>query len=91
MRAPILLIVGLLALASLPDTRARADEGVTDKVKDSATDTKRDVRKGVRKVKRKFRKAAGTDTVGKDVKDKVHDVGDDLDAASQKTERKLKE
>jgi len=89
MRATILPMLGLLALATVSAPPARAEESVGDKARDSAADTKRDVKKGVRKIKQRVRKATGTDSTGKDIKDKVNDVGDDFDAAADKTKRKL--
>src|SRR4051794_11556638 len=66
------------------EATALADEVAGSQVKDAATDLKRDVKKGTRKVSRKVRKATGNDSIGKDVHDKVNDIGDDLEAASTK-------
>ena len=56
----------------------------TTAVKNTAIDAGTGTKKMVRTGKRKVRKAMGTDTVGKDIRDKVQDVGDDIDGARKK-------
>ncbi len=56
----------------------RADDNTISKqTADKIDDAKTDTTKSVRKLKRTARKATGTDTAVKDVKDKASDVGDD--------------
>lgn len=76
----------LLILSASP---VRADDSAATAVKNDASDAKTSVKKNWRKGKRKARKAAGTDTVGKDVKDSTNDVGDDVNNAAKKTKNKI--
>jgi hypothetical protein len=66
---------------------AHADETATEKVENKAGDIKTAAKKTTRKAKRHIRKAAGTDTVGKDAKDKVNDVKDDVSNGVDKMKR----
>ena len=81
--------LSLLTLVSASSVVTFADESTSDQIKDTGTNVKRDSKKGVRKFKRKARQATGNDSVGKDIKDGVNDVGDDIGAASEKAKRKL--
>jgi hypothetical protein len=86
------IILGLFVLTFafpvLTATVARAEESTVNKVKDDAGDTKTAVKKDARKVKRNVRQAVGTDSVGKDINDKAHDVGDDVSNGVAKAKRK---
>lgn len=88
MRKLFTLALTILAGAGFLLQQTWADESLTDKVQNTGTDMKRDTKKGVRKMKRKARKAAGKDTVGKDIKDGVNDLGDNIDAGVTKAKRK---
>jgi intein-encoded DNA endonuclease-like protein len=83
-----LSMVGALAL-SLHLTSVRADESTTDRIKDAAGDQSTAAKKTVRKAKQSVRKEAGTDTAGKDVKDKANDAGDSISNEAKKDQRKL--
>lgn len=76
---------GAVVLASLFAFSAFAQDAVNS-AKDAGSDVKRDTKKSTRTAKRKFRKATGQDTMGKDVKDKANDLGDDAKAASEKAQ-----
>jgi hypothetical protein len=66
-----------------------ADESVGGKVQDATGDATTSAKKTTRTAKRKVRKATGTDTVGKDMKDKVNDAGDDISNSAKKTGNKI--
>lgn len=71
------------------DTVLIADDSVQTKAKDEFSDMKTNVSKGVRKSKKNVRKARGTNTATKDAKDKVNDVGDDLENSKEKLEHRV--
>jgi hypothetical protein len=84
-----LLIVGLmLVLGGATGRSVFAEESAGNKVQDAAGDASAKTKKVVRKGKQKVRKAVGTDTMGKDIKDKVNDVGDDVSNEANKAKRK---
>jgi hypothetical protein len=84
------LTILAVALVTIHATPVRADDSATTKIENGASDAKTSTKKGVRKAKRKMRKAAGTDTVGKDIKDSANDTKDNMENAKDKTENKLK-
>ena len=79
----------LLALAHF--VSAQADESANTTIKNSSEDVKASTKKTVRNIKRKTRKAAGTDTAGKDIKDSVNDAGDDINKNAKKTKNKIED
>jgi ribosomal protein S3AE len=80
------LVFGSASLLAV--SAARADETVKEKVENTAGDMKTDAHKSHRAAKRHARKAAGTDNVAKDAKDKANDVGDDISNGADKAKRK---
>ena len=89
------MTLGVLALFSMGsilvsnlESVSVADESAVGKVQDAGSDAKTNTKKTIRKAKRKVRKATGNDTVGKDIKDKANDVGDDINGAVDKSKHK---
>ena len=86
------MTLGVLALFSMGsilvsnlESVSIANESAVGKVEDAGTDAKTNTKKTARKAKRKVRKATGNDTVGKDIKDKANDVGDEIGGAAEKS------
>lgn len=93
MKKNILWIVTALAIGApcvLYPTDSIAEESTTNKIKDEAGDIKTDVKKTARSGSQSVRKATGNDTMYKDAKDKVNDVGDDLSNQAAKAKRRNK-
>jgi len=80
-------LVTIAALGSVILPIAKAEESTTNKVKDSVDDATTKAKKTARAEKRKVREATGTDNLGKDAKDKVNDVGDDVSNSANKVKR----
>ncbi len=84
----VLSAFSLLFISSEAFNYAHADDTTTtEKVENKAGDVKTGAKKDGRAMKRKARKATGTDTAGKDVKDKANDVKDDANNAVDKATR----
>ena len=66
------------------------DAAESMKTSDAVQDVKTDTKKSVRTLKRHGRKAVGTDSAAKDVKDKVSDVQDDLEGSAHKVKNRMK-
>jgi hypothetical protein len=81
------LAIAMFSFTTITPVKARAEDTTTT-MQNKAEDVKADSKKGMRKMKRKGRKAMGTDTAGKDMKDAANDMGDDMHAAGQKIKHK---
>jgi len=90
---PLIRVLSLAALTfalfTIRSAPAQAEDSATTKVENTASDAKTDTKKSVRKMKRKTRKAAGTDTVGKDLKDSANDAKDNMQNTTDKTKNKI--
>ena len=84
----LVLALAVVAFFAVHSTPARADDSATTKVENTASDAKTDTKKAARKGARKVRKAAGTDTAGKDIKDSANNTKDDVNNTTQKMKNK---
>ena len=85
------LVVGLaVGVSMFQMSAAHADDSATSKVENAAGDAKTNMKKAGRSAEQTGRKAVGKDTLGKDVKDKANDVGDDMSNSVDKAKRKAK-
>jgi hypothetical protein len=78
----------IVAFFAVHTPSAKADDSAMTKTENAASDAKTATKKTARKGARKVRKAAGTDTAGKDMKDSANNAKDSMDNSAQKMKNK---
>jgi hypothetical protein len=79
----------IVAFFAVHTPSAKADDSAMTKTENAASDAKTTTKKTARKSARKVRKATGTDTVGKDMKDSANDAKDNVNNSTQKMKNKV--
>jgi hypothetical protein len=94
MKTKLMTLIAMSAFAISAAHIVRAEDQTADaarQAKDDKADATKNAKKTTRKAKKNVRKATGTDTIGKDAKDKANDVKDDTKAAADKANNKINE
>ena len=81
-------VAGLISMAILAGSQARAEETLSEKAATQVDEAKTSVKKKARKVKRQHRKATGSDNVALDAKDAANDAGNEIGTTARKVVRK---
>jgi hypothetical protein len=84
-----LIVLGAVVGSQWMTSTVFANETIVEKAENKVDDVKRKADHDVRKAKREARKAAGTDNLGKDIKDKAQDFDEDVNTGAKKLKRKV--